>query len=107
MNAPAKPSIFSRVIQLVVIGAVLGAALWAGSQILEPAPVPRPPTPKGVVKFDSTVDVSKNTVFSGLRPLSTSEVQVEAVGRPNPFVPVAPDAVIATSTVTTTTSVIQ
>lgn len=86
--ARVSPSIFSRIILVVVVLASLGGGLWVVSQLLEPVAVPPPPLHKAAITFNPASDVSKNLVFQGLQPLGPMTVEPGEMGRLNPFLPV-------------------
>jgi hypothetical protein len=98
-------SLFSRSLTVIGVLAVLLSSYWFITTSLTPYPVPPAPPRRTSVTFDPKVDVSKNTVFSRLRPLSGFDVEVGQTGRSNPFTPPAPTAIIispATATVSST-----
>jgi|GEM_PF-1373965 len=95
----ASSPLFSRIITIVGVFAVLGAAYWFITTSLTPVPVPPVPPQRASVRFDPRVDVSKDAVFTNLHPLSALSVNVGEMGRVNPFVP-APPAAIASELLT-------
>ncbi|MCC7357434.1 hypothetical protein IT408_02910 [Candidatus Uhrbacteria bacterium] len=99
MSLPA--SLFSRILTVVGVLAVLISSYWFITSSLAPYPVPPTPPNRTSVTFDPKVDVSKDKVFSSLRPLSGLEVEVGQTGRSNPFTPPV-NAPIIISPVTTT-----
>jgi|GEM_PF-2663178 len=83
-----RPSpLFSRIMLLVGAMAIIGVAYFFIETSLAPVPVPPLPVQPGAVHFDPALDVSKDSVFFGLRPLGPDIPTPTTVGRPNPFVP--------------------
>lgn len=101
MNNNSSPSIFSRLLLVVGGLAVMSTAYWFIKTGLSPIAVPPPSVSHGAVRFDPSLDISKNQAFFRLRALGPSELPMPELGRQNPFVPVPPPP-SATSTATTT-----
>ncbi len=97
-------SLFSRSLTVIGVLTVLISSYWFITTSLTPYPVPPAPPRRASVTFDPKVDVSKDKVFSQLRPLSALEVEVGQTGRSNPFTPPAPTAVIISPVTTTSAS---
>lgn len=102
MPSHGPSTLFSRI--LLIIGGLLvvGMSYWFIQTSLAPVPVPPVPPQPGAVRFDPSLDVSKNAVFFSLRPLGPDLVTPTIVGRPNPFALVIPSAAVTTTAATTT-----
>ena len=101
-----KIPLIARIVQITVILGCIGGLLWVGMRFFEPVPVPPNAKIQRAVKFDKSSDVSKNSVFSGLRQYGSSTVEVGETGRANPFVPL-PSPSNVTSTTTSTKSILN
>ncbi len=82
-----RPAIFSRL--LLVLGALIALyfGYWFVRLAFAPVPIPPVPPQRGVIRFDPSLDVSKNSLFFRLRPLGPLEVEPGQRGRINPFIP--------------------
>ncbi|MFZ2803739.1 MAG: hypothetical protein WA001_00800 [Patescibacteria group bacterium] len=100
MASHGPSTLFSRI--LLIIGGLLvvGLSFWFIETSLSPVPVPPVPPQPSSVQFDPTLDVSKNAVFFGLRPMGPDVSTPVSVGRDNPFIP-PPAPVFVTSTTST------
>lgn len=114
MTRKTLTTLFSRILFILGGLSVIVFVFYLISTTLSPVPVPpAPPAPKSV-RFDPTLDVTKNGAFERLRPVGPPAVLVGTLGRNNPFIPpptstsesqvVTSTAPVATSTVSATTT---
>lgn len=102
MSKPIASTLFARLLLVVAGLIVIGFTYWLIATFLAPASAPPAPASRGSVTFDPKLDVSRNEIFFRMRPLGTLDPNRPVAGRPNPFVPPIPAALV-TSTVPTTT----
>lgn len=81
-----RSAAFQNIILALSALAVLGAAVWVGMVVFEPAPVPPIPPPRTRVSFDAKADIRQNRLFNALRAVITGEIEPGALGKLNPFV---------------------
>lgn len=82
--------LIARIVQITVILGCVAGLLWVGMKFFEPVSAPAPERAKPAVKFNPSVDVSKNSVFGGLQPYGPATVESGETGKINPFIPLPP-----------------
>lgn len=102
-----RAPLLSRILILCGGALVIVVGYWSIATTLAPVAVPEPIPRRGSVQFNPSLDVSKNTVFFGLRPLTDQVVDTSHRGRPNPFVPVPPAPPQPTTTAMATTTFVE
>ncbi len=80
-----RSAAFQNIILVLSALAVLGAAVWVGMVVFEPAPVPPIPPSRARVSFDAKADIRQNRLFDTLRAVITGEIEPGALGKLNPF----------------------
>lgn len=106
--SPGTSPILSRILMVLGGLCIVGLTYWFIQTSLAPVPVPPAPPKRGVVQFNTKLDVSKNETFFHLRDLGPIEVKPTNLGRPNPFIPapVAPTSTVSATTTTVTDQLI-
>jgi len=91
-------TLFSRL--LLIAGGLFAvwSVYWLVQVTLTPVPVPLAPPKRGPVRFDSTLDVSKNELFFRLQNLGPQIVPAPTLGRTNPFLPIEQPSAAVVST---------
>lgn len=90
--------LFSRILEVCGAVLIVGLVYWFIQTSFAALPVPSVSSvPRGAVRFDPSLDVSKRDAFFHLHPLGPQRVERGIVGRPNPFLPVTSIPTISAS----------